>query len=189
MLRAALELFAEQGYDATSGAEIGIRAGYSRAMVHARFGTKADLVDRLLRDYYEERILPADVPGDNGLEMLLATVDGLTALANDDPALLKAVFMLSFEAAAATSELRPRIVDWLRRLEERVLDALLSGQKDGTIVADLDAQTAARDIIQSGVGAAYTWLVIPSGASFESELDGLRDRVLTQYAAQHDPAG
>lgn len=189
MLRAALELFAEQGYDATSGAAIGIRAGYSRAMVHARFGTKSELVDRLLRDYYEERILPADVPGATGLETLLATVVGLAALGNEDPALLKAVFMLSFEAAAETSELRPRIADWLGRLEERILHSLRTGQQDGTIVADIDAQAAARDILQSGIGAAYTWLVTPRGAAFEAELDGLRGRVIAQYAVPSSPGG
>jgi AcrR family transcriptional regulator len=45
LLKALVDLVAEQGYEATSAAEIGLRAGFSRAMVHARYGTKDALLD------------------------------------------------------------------------------------------------------------------------------------------------
>ena len=44
LFRAAAELIAEGGYDAATAAEIGRRAGYSRSMVRARFGSKEQLV-------------------------------------------------------------------------------------------------------------------------------------------------
>ena len=41
--QAALELFGERGYDATSIAEIGERAGITKSVLYHHFGSKADL--------------------------------------------------------------------------------------------------------------------------------------------------
>ena len=49
LVSAAAELIVEKGWEATTAAEIGRRAGYSRAMVHARFGTKDAILYALLR--------------------------------------------------------------------------------------------------------------------------------------------
>lgn len=48
MSRAALELFALQGYHATTMSDIGLRAGYSRGLAHHYFGTKDALAELLL---------------------------------------------------------------------------------------------------------------------------------------------
>jgi len=58
LLEALVDLVAEKGYEATTAAEIGVRAGFSRAMVHARFGNKDALLDELMRTEYEQRIIP-----------------------------------------------------------------------------------------------------------------------------------
>jgi AcrR family transcriptional regulator len=50
MSRAALELFALQGFHATTLADVGARAGYSRALVHHYFGTKEALAELLLEE-------------------------------------------------------------------------------------------------------------------------------------------
>ena len=42
---AAIELIGEKGFDTTTAAEIGERAGYSRSMVHARYGSKESLLE------------------------------------------------------------------------------------------------------------------------------------------------
>ena len=51
LVAAAAELIVEKGWEATTAAEIGRRAGYSRAMVHARFGAKDVLLIALLDEY------------------------------------------------------------------------------------------------------------------------------------------
>src|SRR5690606_37191431 len=48
LLEAAGALIAERGYENTSIAAIGERAGYSRGLVTARFGTKQNLLNVLL---------------------------------------------------------------------------------------------------------------------------------------------
>ena len=49
LLHAAAELIVEKGWEATTAAEIGRRAGYSRAMVHARYGSKDAILEAFLR--------------------------------------------------------------------------------------------------------------------------------------------
>ena len=58
LLEALIGLVAEKGYEATSAAEIGLRAGFSRAMVHARYGNKDALLDDLMRTEYWDRLAP-----------------------------------------------------------------------------------------------------------------------------------
>src|ERR1700758_3499185 len=47
LLLAAAELTAEKGFERTTSAEIGERAGYSRAMVRGRYGSKEALIEAL----------------------------------------------------------------------------------------------------------------------------------------------
>src|SRR5690349_3921570 len=50
MLAAALKLIGERGYKGTSLAAIGEAAGYSRGLVHERFGSKAGLLWKLVKN-------------------------------------------------------------------------------------------------------------------------------------------
>jgi DNA-binding IclR family transcriptional regulator len=50
LIEAAAALIAEKGWEATTAAEIGQRVGYSRAMVHARYGTKDAILDAFFLD-------------------------------------------------------------------------------------------------------------------------------------------
>ena len=63
LLDAAAELIAERGYERMTLAAIGERAGYSPALVTARFGSKegllAALVDRMAVDWAENVLAPA----------------------------------------------------------------------------------------------------------------------------------
>ena len=54
ILDAAEQLFAEQGYEASSLAEVGLRAGVSRGTPGYFFGSKADLYRAVLERCFEE---------------------------------------------------------------------------------------------------------------------------------------
>ena len=58
LLDAAIELIAEKGFDRTTAAEIGERAGYSRSMVRARYGSKDALLESIFGDELDRRLLP-----------------------------------------------------------------------------------------------------------------------------------
>lgn len=53
ILEAADRLFGERGFDATSTRDIAERSGVNKALIHYHFGTKDDLLEILLDDYYQ----------------------------------------------------------------------------------------------------------------------------------------
>jgi AcrR family transcriptional regulator len=181
LLQALIELTAAQGYEATTAAAIGVRAGYSRAMVHARCGTKDALLDELMRTEYEERIVPAPDEAATGLDRVLAHVDRLAALATEDERFLKAMFVLSFEAVRGSPALTTRITAWMTGLEKGIAEALDKGKDDRSVRADLNTSTAARDIVITGVGIAYAWIVLP-GTNLHAELARWRSRIINDCA-------
>ncbi len=172
---------AEQGYDATSAAEIGVRAGFSRAMVHARFGTKDALLDEVMRTEFEQRIL-GDVDDDlTGMQQVLAIVDRMDQLADEDERFLRVMFILAFEAVRGSAALRPRIIRWLEAVEAGVAAAITTGQSDGSVRADVQASDAARECLIYGCGMGYTWIVLP-GIDIHAELARYRARIIADYA-------
>ena len=62
LVEAAAELIVEKGWEATTSAEVGRRAGYSRAMVHARYGSKHAILEAFFLHEYVQRLTPAPEP-------------------------------------------------------------------------------------------------------------------------------
>src|SRR6201982_549005 len=58
LIASAIELFARQGYERTTAAEIGINAGFSRNMVRDRYASKEALLQSVF-DTFAELLLPA----------------------------------------------------------------------------------------------------------------------------------
>ena len=52
ILRAADSLFGERGFDVTTTRDIAERSGINKALIHYHFGTKDELLETLLEDYY-----------------------------------------------------------------------------------------------------------------------------------------
>ena len=135
LLNAATALFAEQGIDATTMAEIAARVGVTSAMVHYYFKTRAQLLDAVT----EERIVP-----------FITGVGELITGNNDDPcSLVKALVSRIIHAAELMPWLPPV---WIReianeggQLRERMLQripvekqnqlgtCLAEGQKRGAV--------------------------------------------------------
>jgi len=182
LFTALVDLVAEQGYDATSAAEIGVRAGFSRAMVHARFGTKDALFDELIRTEFDQRILGHIGDDLTGLQRLLSILDRLDQLATEDARFLRAMFVLCFEAVRGSPAVTPRIIQWLAGLEGAIVDAMTAGQNDGSLRADVQPSDAAHECLMYGLGVAYAWIVLP-GTDVHAELERFRARIVADYAA------
>ncbi|WP_028478047.1 TetR/AcrR family transcriptional regulator [Nocardia sp. CNY236] len=60
IVRAAIELFAEQGFHATSVAEIGARADVQRGALYYHIGSKEELLWQILRDYTQVMLVDAE---------------------------------------------------------------------------------------------------------------------------------
>ncbi len=181
LVSAAAELIVEKGWEASTAAEIGRRAGYSRAMVHARFGTKDAILHALL-DEYVKRLNPDPDPGTNGLAQVLAHFDRIEDLHTQDPDLLRAMFVATFEAAKTTSPLRENVRTQLEGGAAKVQVGLRNGMQDGSIRGDIDIEPAVHDITAAVFGMAFQWVVVP-GHDLERELHQTRARITRDYGA------
>jgi AcrR family transcriptional regulator len=184
LVEAAAELITEKGWEATTAAEIGRRAGYSRAMVHARYGGKDAILDILFRNTYEAR-LGAEAKGDlNGFQRALDHFDRIIGLYVEDREFLRAMFVLTFEAAKSTSPMRGRLQEWLARGAETVESGLRAGLADGSVRAGVAVDSAALDISTAGLGVAHHWMVFGDAYPLDRELNIVRDRIIRDYGAR-----
>src|SRR3954462_7375221 len=88
VLAAALELFGERGYHATSIADIGVRAGISKSVLYHYFGSKAGLYELIAETEGEallERVAAA-VPADPDAPRRRAGIDAFFAFLAERPA-------------------------------------------------------------------------------------------------------
>jgi AcrR family transcriptional regulator len=138
--RALAELICEQGYSATTNAQIGERAGYSRNMVRDRYGTK----DALLLDVFEHALttLAPDRGGrpGNGRERAVRTVDLIRRLAETEPTTQRALNVVTLEGAAADHPLAGVARAAIDRFYAVVAAAVVEGIADGSVRSDLDVE-------------------------------------------------
>jgi len=179
LLASAVELIAEQGFERTSIAEIGRRSGYSHSIVSARYGTKEALLESLWETEFEARLLQPTQEGGNGLARLLSTVDLAIQQLEQDPALLRAFFMLIFEIAGPVTGMRLRLIDWLSRYELTIAQAMSAGLRDGSIQHVSDPDRAAREMVAFFIGRAFRWILEPQAVDYVSELRDWRESFAT----------
>jgi len=181
LLVAAAELIVEKGWEATTAAEIGRRAGYSRAMVHARYGSK-DAILEAFQQTYVIRLNPDPDPDALGLQQVLAHFDRIQEIHAIDPALMRAMFVAAFEAVKATSPLRDSVRDQLRGASAKIDAGLRTGIADGSIRPDIDIDAAREDITAAVFGIAFQWIVVPEDHDLETEINRVRSRITRAYA-------
>jgi AcrR family transcriptional regulator len=184
LLDAAVELIAEKGWEATTAAEIGRRAGYSRAMVHARYGSKDAILDTLFVTEYEKRLNPALDPDATGLQQALAHFDRIEQLYAEDRDLLRAMFVLTFEAVKVTSQARPRMRMWLKRGADAVEAGLRNGILDGSVRPDVEVDRAVNDFSGAVFGIAYQWIVQAYPYDMAQEMAYMRARLIRDYGTR-----
>ncbi|CAN5688299.1 TetR/AcrR family transcriptional regulator [soil metagenome] len=180
LLQAAAELIVEKGWEATTAAEIGRRAGYSRTMVQARYGSKDAILEAFLHEYVK-RLDPDPNPSAAGLDQVLAHFDRIQDLYTEDHDVLLAMFVATFEAVKTTSPLRERVRAQLVSGADNVREGLRKGLDDGSIRAGLDIDRVTNDITSAVFGIAFQWVVAPTGHDLERELQDVRARVIRDY--------
>ncbi|HYP92514.1 MAG TPA: TetR/AcrR family transcriptional regulator [Mycobacterium sp.] len=180
LLQAAAELIVEKGWDATTAAEIGRRAGYSRAMVHARYGSKDAILESFLHEYVK-RLNPDPDPKTSGMDQVLAHFDRIEEIYTEDHELLLAMFVATFEAVKTTSPLRERVRDQLRNGAEKVEMGLRKGIRDGSVRSGIDIARAVNDISTAVFGIAFCWTALSDQYDLGRELTSVRARIVENY--------
>lgn len=173
LLRAATELIAERGYERTTLAAVGARAGYSHGLVTRRFGSKdgllAALLQKMIADWHEREIAPflAEASGFAAIRVL---IDGIRNSVRRDPNAMRALYTLMFEALKPEPALLNQRMSQIHQSQRRRLaEAMTRGIAAGTVPEDTDPEAVARLVVASLRGAAYQWLLDP-GFEFDNTL-------------------
>jgi AcrR family transcriptional regulator len=182
LLDAAAELVAERGYAEATVAEIGKRAGYSRGLVSARFGSKENLMWALVQrasDAWFPNVLDPPRRG-SARDQLLALVRTIGEQVARDPQALRVLERLIFEASG---ELHERFVASQQRMESGFRDILTRGIDDGSIRDDIDVQVEAALLVATLRGISYQWFLYPR----EVDLVRLHEALAVQLANRLRP--
>jgi AcrR family transcriptional regulator len=164
LLDAAAELISEGGYAAMTLSAVGARAGYSRGLVTARFGSKGELldalVDRMTTNWNVRNVQPRTV-GKSGLDGLLITLGAIRVQARTNPTALRRLYALEFEALGPVGELRAHFVEFHRTMRADMAAFVRRGLRDGSVAAGTSPKAEGAAIVAALRGIAYQWLLDP----------------------------
>lgn len=164
LLRAAGDLVAEGGYQSMTLATVGERAGYSRSLATARFGSKAKLLEALVEEIVVRWDLERVEPEQQGLTGLAALGVMLTEIRNayeKSPQSLSVLYALTFEAVGPLPDLRDRFVTFHRNQRARIAEHIRRGVADGSVVSGTDPEQFAAIIVAQLRGIGYLWKLDP----------------------------
>jgi AcrR family transcriptional regulator len=191
LLDAAIRLFAEQGYERTTAAEIGLRAGFSRNMVRDRYGTKEALLESLFDTQFGQRLLPAmrrERIG-TGLQRVLGQLDDLLGAVQQEPEIIRAMIVLTFETPAALSSFAPWFDDLINGYQSELAGHFAAGQRDGSVRDDLDPDREAEVFVSYAIGLCFRSVLVREGYDFAAQISAWRSRLEAHCAVPvgHQP--
>jgi AcrR family transcriptional regulator len=164
LLDAAGQLIVEGGYNGMTLAAVGERSGYSRGLVTARFGSKDKLLERLIdsitSDWGHTNIL-SRYRGQSGRERIMIFLRATHERARTEPAALRLLYALFFEALGPVPELRNRIVRFHRDQHAGLAQSIRLGMKDDSIAPGFSPDHEAGLIVAQVRGVAYQWCLDP----------------------------
>jgi AcrR family transcriptional regulator len=160
LIRAATELFTEQGLDAPSLDAICARAGFTRGAFYVHFADREELIVAVMEQgtaSFLDRILAEhrEGGGEGAALDLFGIVAAFTAAVSGGAfAAFGSVPLDRFLAACARSPaLRRRYVGRIEETRERIAEAVRAGQRAGAVRGDVDALAAAGLLVATALGA------------------------------------
>jgi AcrR family transcriptional regulator len=141
LLDAAIERFAEHGPGASFDA-IAADVGVTKGALYHHFDSKDGLVEEVYKEAirrHARRVTEASATGD-GRTRLLALVDASARLYGSRTPFYRLLTTLHLEAGTNRRHLEGIARRVQRRQREHMIELVRSGQRDGSIRADLDAE-------------------------------------------------
>jgi AcrR family transcriptional regulator len=192
LLEAAGELIAERGYENMTLAAVGERAGYSRGLVTARFGSKDKLLEALVQRittvWTHRNVLPR-TRGRSGLDAVLVILGAIREQAERDQRALRVLYALMFEALGPNAELRRHFAEFHRTMRADLAQLLRRGIRDGSVHGGTDSKAEAALVIAGLRGIAYQWALDPCDIDLAAALGYLSRTTEGRLRAGAPPSG
>lgn len=182
LIKAYLELAAEEGVASITFDTIGQRAGYSRGLAFQKFGSKEGLLEAVINYLHGEVTRArseARSEAQSGLEALILFCR-VHLLSVEKGNHLKAYFVLLSSSIAELSDMRAHFQRSHDRSEAELTAILHRGIEDGSIRDDIDVKQSALMIGTHLMGISTQSLIQPDfdlKAAFES----LRQQTIRAY--------
>ncbi|VEG52233.1 transcriptional regulator [Mycolicibacterium aurum] len=144
VLDAATHLVAAHGSRAVSLAAVGEAAGYSRGIVNHHFGSKARLLEELIK-YTQQFDVPTDAP--TGLGRLTQFIEAYLSGMHDRSPRSEAFLKLWAESAGAEPPLASLFAERDAWFRDFLAQHIRDGISDGSIGGEVDPRNAAVVII------------------------------------------
>lgn len=186
MLEAAVKLIVARGVEKTTLREVGENAGYSRGLAGYRFGSKAGLLEFIVRTIGEdwlEELTRATVKL-TGYEAMAAAIDEHLRFCLDAPDRVRAFYILWFEAVAPNSPVKKVVSGIHDRRRRDVARWITRAVAAGASEPLLSAHDIAGQFNTAIVGIVYHWLQHPDDTEGVAQLhDNLKHTMKRLLAA------
>ncbi|MFC3172834.1 TetR/AcrR family transcriptional regulator [Novosphingobium bradum] len=162
-IAAAIEIIGESGVAAATFETIGARAGYSRGLASAHFGSKQGLIEAVLHDLDDQsavEVFNRRLIGLSGLPALLGYIDAAFAAARTTRA--RAYFTLLAANLAETDPHHALFAQTHRRKLDWLAEQIAAGQAAGEIRPGIDPEGGALLVATIVVGLAMQLMVDPA---------------------------
>jgi AcrR family transcriptional regulator len=177
LLEAAVEVFVEQGYEGARLQDIARAAGLTTGAVYANFRGKSELLFDAIGARADRELsqMLTEAREREVRELLELLGDRLVRPRDDVPLLIDAV-----AAARRDDELAGALRDQLGTRERVIVELIARAKRDGSIRADLDADTFARFCLTLAMGALVLRTVHatpPDGDAWHALISRLLDAI------------
>ena len=157
ILKAALILFSEKGYNRTTFVHIATRIGVSKGAVYWHFKNKPSLLAELTRQQYHrlQKIIEQQVPRRETLDDLRTYFLARVRLVDTDATARKFLFFIEYQmewSSSLIASIKKQLEDLREGPFEGIRRVLLAAQKAGEIRPDINVDEAAAGFLAFGKG-------------------------------------
>ncbi len=161
IIRAAIKIFARQGYLRTTLNEVGEEAGYTGGLVSHRFGSKAGLLQAVIKNIGSRFV--ADQLGDkitqpSAEESLSNYIDIYMNEITLREGTLRALYVIMGEALGGAEDIQADVAEFNQNARNRMAAIITRGVETGEFNKDVDAGAAAVLIMGMLRGVAMQYL-------------------------------
>jgi AcrR family transcriptional regulator len=159
ILQAAAELFGEQGYVDTTMEQIGVRAGFSAALIARKFGSKPGVIEALLQAIRRNTSAAIDPDGDRDVVDVVRSYVRLIAAGN---VWSRALYVLMAESVGPLRDKAELFAKHNRSFIATLAAGIARAQRDGRAKADVKPRPLATELVARIRGVTLLWLIDPT---------------------------